>query len=255
MNDRPLTGKKIVVTRPAKQSAALLATLAKEGAEPISFPVMHIEGADIASDAREVLLKLEQFEWIAFTSVNGVSYFFQWLEDQGKQLSSQKIAAVGPKTARKLEEKGISIDLMPAKYEGRELAAELQSAVTPGSNVLVPKGDLAKPTILRTLEGLAEVTELIVYETRQTSNLSSERLPDRADAVIFMSPSSVAFFKDSAGAEFKEYQQSVLAACVGPVTAAKAKQLGFHKLISASDYTEEGIIEAVKSYFREETAT
>ncbi|UZJ80398.1 uroporphyrinogen-III synthase [Fictibacillus sp. KU28468] len=251
MKSRPLAGKTVVVTRPAHQSASLLAKLEEEGAEAVSFPVLHIAKATMDSEEEAVLQQLEQFDWVVFTSANGVLYFLQMLQETGKTFTSQKIAAVGPKTGRRLEENGVSIDLMPGKYEGKELAVELKKRVKPGSKVLVPKGSLAKQTVANTLHDLAQVTEIIVYETKK-AEVSIHQLPEKVDVIIFMSPSSVVYFGEAAGDRRVMYQKNTWAACVGPVTEAKAKQSGFHKRISATDYTEEGIIEAVKSFIGEE---
>lgn len=254
MNPRPLAGKTVVVTRAAEQSASLISKLEEAGAEAVSFPVLQIVKVNLDPEAKTLLQRLEEFDWLVFTSANGVGCFLQWLDESGKKLTAQKIAAVGPKTASRLQESGISIDLIPDKYEGKELARDLMKSVKPGSRVLIPKGNLAKATVTDALQHLAKVTEITVYETRKAMP-SIEMLPGKVDVIIFMSPSSVVYFGEAAGDRQQQYHQNTAAACVGPVTEEKAKEFGFHKRISATDYTEEGIIKAVKSYFREETTS
>ncbi|WHY70734.1 uroporphyrinogen-III synthase [Fictibacillus enclensis] len=248
MNASLLTGKTIVVTRAVEQSRKLLTRLREEGAEAVSFPVMHITKADPGASAEEIRREFDAFEWVVFTSVNGVRYFLEWLQAEKLSLNNMKIAAVGRKTAESLKRQGIYVDLIPERFEGGELAALLKRKVTPGSRVLVPKGNLAKSTIKNTLAGKADVTEMIVYETKKNPVLDTRQLPAKVDMLLFMSPSSISFFSETIGSRLADYQD-VPAACVGPVTASKAKATGFRKLITANDYTEEGIIKAVRIFF------
>ncbi|SDM87624.1 uroporphyrinogen-III synthase [Fictibacillus solisalsi] len=248
MNASLLTGKTIVVTRAVEQSRKLLSKLREEGAEAVSFPVMHITKAEPGATAKEIRREFDAFEWVVFTSINGVRYFFEWLQAEKLSLAGMKIAAVGRKTAESLERQGIYVDLIPERFEGRELAALLKRTVTPGSKVLVPKGNLAKSTVKKTLAGIADVTEMIVYQTKKNPVLDAGQLPAKVDLLLFMSPSSISFFSETIGSRLADYQD-VPAACVGPVTASRAKATGFRKLITANDYTEEGIIDTVRIFF------
>ncbi|EIT85357.1 uroporphyrinogen-III synthase [Fictibacillus macauensis ZFHKF-1] len=243
-----LAGERIIVTRAAEQAGSLIASLRKEGAVPVAFPVMQICAHDDATvDA--VLAKLSAFQWIVFTSGNAVAHFFALLDRKQLSLSQQKIAAVGPKTANKLREKGIEPNVIPAMYEGRALAAELARVMKRGEEVLVPKGNLAKQTVKNELTGVANVTELIVYETKRVRTADNEKLDGTEEAIVFMSPSSVAFFCELVEEPLLlQYKESALAVCVGPVTEKEARMKGFHRLIVASHFTEEGIIEAVKKH-------
>ncbi|MDN4527025.1 uroporphyrinogen-III synthase [Fictibacillus fluitans] len=244
-----LTGKTVVVTRAAAQSRKLLSRLREEGADAVSFPVMHIEKAPLdLSSAQRLSREFETFEWVVFTSINGVRYFLEWLHEQNLSIGDKKVAAVGQKTAESLNQQGISVDLMPEQFEGSELAALLKRTVTPGVRVLVPKGNLAKSTIKKTLAGIADVVEIIVYETKRNPVLDFRQLPDKVDMLLFMSPSSISFFSEMAGGRLADYRD-IPTACVGPVTASKAKATGFRKLITANDYTEEGIMDSVRIFF------
>ncbi|WP_026676472.1 uroporphyrinogen-III synthase [Fictibacillus gelatini] len=241
-----LSGKKIVVTRAKEQAASLLKRIEEAGGEPIPFPLLSFTEPDDKAALKTAICQLSSYDWIVFTSANGVKFFLKELRDTGGAIRRQKIAAVGKKTAELLKKENVKVDCMPKRFEGTELANELKGIVQPGERILVPKGNLAKSTILNKLGDTCEVTEIIVYETNQEvpeSRMISQ--VETVDVIIFMSPSAVNYFS-ALGISFKK---TPLVACVGPVTEREAYNNGFERVIVAEEYTEEGIIEAICDYF------
>jgi uroporphyrinogen III methyltransferase / synthase len=240
----PLAGRRIVITRPADRAGRLAERLASLGAIPVVFPTIRIEAAEpgpLVAAARG----LDGFDWVIFTSANGVDAFFARLADAGKDardVARRHVAAIGPVTARALRERGVQPALMPAEYVAEAILASLGEVR--GLRVLLPRADIAREALA---EGLRErgalVTEVAAYRTVGTDGPPPDLT--MADAVTFTSSSTVRHFVAS-GARLPEAK----VICIGPVTAATARDLGLEVSAVATEYTEDGLIEALEGAFR-----
>ena len=247
----PLSGKRLVVTRAAKQSSGISARLAALGAEVIETPMIETRTLERTADFNT----LKDFDILAFTSTNGVESFFKQLFDAGcdvRVLAGKKIASVGKITEKKLLEYGIRCDYVPEDHTAEGLGKLLASLPADShlepngeSNILLLQGNLADDTLLKYLP---HATRWIVYETLPVSDLPEwkREAVATADAIVFASTSAVNnFVKMSASAdlEFKP-----LAFCIGRMTESAAKEHDFNTVVS-EETTMESLVKKIVEYF------
>jgi uroporphyrinogen III methyltransferase/synthase len=249
-----LAGKRILVTRAKHQARELITRIEELGGQAIFIPLIRI---DLPRDLRELdqtIVKLGQFDWMIFTSVNGVSFFFKRLQELNIDLrvfEGIKIVAVGSKTAKALEEMGIQVWLMPQKFRNEEVIAAIESEVRAGEKVLLPRANIAREVLPQELRRIgADVTEVTVYETVfDHTHLPELRrlLQDRLlDVITFTSPSTVqSFISAIEDMDDVHLLKGVKVACIGPVTANAAKELGLFVDAVADEYTIEGLIDTL----------
>jgi uroporphyrinogen-III synthase len=246
VNERPLTGKKILVTRPKELSNSLLSKIKEEGGIPLFFPIVAIEGSDQSESL--LTLDLSRFQWLVFTSKNGVDFFFKFIQRAGLTLSEPKIAAVGEKTRDALYDWGITDILVPSKFEAAALVELLKKYIKKGDNVLFPKGNLAPSYIMDELKDLAYVEEVIVYETKPNKGLDWD-LVEKADCYFFLSPSAVHFMMNHTYITIDQIE-SIPVFCIGPSTMNAAIEHGFKNVFMPDRYTAEDLIERAVTYFQ-----
>ncbi|WP_124727075.1 uroporphyrinogen-III C-methyltransferase [Staphylospora marina] len=254
---KPLFGKRILVTRARSQMSVLSEKIRELGGEPLEFPVIRI-----TSPARQDLLDqalrcLGSYDWVIFTSANGVRRFFLRLRELGIDIRSMhkaKVAAIGPKTAEPLLERGIQVELLPDEYRAESLVEVLRPHVKPGERILLPRADIARKVLSEELAALGcEVTEVDAYDTRMNAENAGEvvkLLKEEAIHVItFTSPSTVRNFLKAVGT-LEPDVHSLLArpsiVCIGPVTAKAAEEEGLNVDAVADDYTIDGLLDAVR---------
>lgn len=231
-NRVPLSGRKIVITRPRSDAERLAKRLAALGAVPIIVPAIQIEFGD-PGPLDQALAQIQRYHWVIFTSRNGVEAVFRRVAS----IAGPRIAAVGPATATELEAHGVHPDLVPAVHVGEALLEALGDVR--GQRMLLPRADIARQVLPDGLRARgAIVDDIVAYRTMA----AGEPRPDLAgvDAVTFTSSSSVRGFLDGgpvpAGARV---------VCIGPVTAATARELGLDVTEVAGDYTEDGLVAAL----------
>ncbi len=254
----PLFGKRIVVTRARSQASELVELIEELGGEPYEFPVIETvmpEDAGKKAAIAEALGALHDFDWVFFTSVNGVEFFWRHLAEQKvdiRSLHRARIGAVGPATAEALAERGLVAGELPARFQAEGLLETFGSELQPGQKVLLPRGDLARewlPDKLREL-GL-EVTEIDTYETVVTGEDDIELLrlleEKRIHAITFTSSSTVRNFMEilkRMGPENPlELLRDIKIACIGPVTEQTAVEAGFAPGLLAGEATIEGLVQ------------
>jgi uroporphyrinogen III methyltransferase/synthase len=265
----PLFGKRIVVTRSREQASALSHLLRERGAEPIEVPVIRIAPIPAEPEAVRALMS-KPFDWVIFTSANGVRLFVEQLHGAGldvRALGPARLAAIGPATAGALRAFGLAVDLVPGKFVAEELAAALPADLN-GRRVLLPGARERRDVVARTLrERGAEVVDWPVYEALPGEaqaladgriDLSAEALGSvagavsgllaKADAITFASSSAVRHFVRLAGAEAR----GAKVACIGPVTAEAARRLGLPVDVVAEEYTIPGLVRALENAFASE---
>ncbi len=229
----PLSGKKVLVTRPANRQARLSRMLRDLGAEVVEFPVI------AAVDLKTPLPVLDA-AWIGFTSVSGVQYFFDACARENRdirELGAAKIAAIGPATAAALRERGLRVDLVPSVYDGVHLAEEL-AARAAGEKILMFRARDGSPELTKKLRGLrANFAETALY---RTEFLPAPFMPRGVDAALFTSSSTVRALKAACPA-----LEIPLACCIGEQTASEAARLGLKNIRTAAKATLEDLVQTL----------
>ena len=193
-----LEGKRVLVTRPRQQAGSLVDKLSAMGAIPILFPAIEIRTAVENPALDRAINELETYKWIIFTSVNGVQAFWQRVEElrPGKAVfQDNKVAAIGPKTARALQERGVRVDFVPGEYRAEAILNGLGDVR--GLKILLARTDLARKNLLDLLIGTGALAEEIsVYQVvpAQVDPLTMVELSQGIDIATFTSSSTVRNF-------------------------------------------------------------
>ncbi|HEX8321706.1 uroporphyrinogen-III C-methyltransferase [Longimicrobium sp.] len=257
---RPLSGKRIVVTRARAQASEFAAALEALGAETVQFPTVRIDPPADPEPLRRAAAGAGSFHWIVFTSANGVQHFWAALEEGGgdaRSLAGVRVCAIGPATAAALKERGVRADLVPGEYVG-EAAAEALLAAGPvgGLRILLPRADLARAAVPDRLRAAgADVVEVEAYRTVQDGAGADtvRRMLERGevDAVTFTAASTVRNFVQLVGAG----TGGALVASIGPVTSAAARELGLQVDVEAAEYTIPGLLAAIRERLGSQSGT
>ena len=251
---KPLRGKTVLVTRARAQASELVERLASEGAEVLEFPTLHILPPLRPEKIREAIQHLSQYDWVIFTSANGVQFFFdqvRYLHRDVRVFSGLKVAAIGEATAEVLEQKGLKPDLIPKEFTSRALFETLRKAgQIAGKKFLLARADIAPPDLKKALEkeGAAKVVELETYRTRQVSQRKAELLNwlrrRKIDYVTFTSSSTVKNFFEPIPDQIRKSLHTHFVS-IGPVTSQTLREYGFKPSREAKPHTMEGLVEAL----------
>lgn len=259
--DRPLFGKRVVVTRSRTQASDLVTALADAGALPVEFPTIKVippgdgyAALDAAiSKLRDAADGGPAYDWAVFTSVNGVERFFERLGIDGdtRDLRGVKLGAIGPATAAALESRGLKLDFVPAEYRAEAVLEGLLERGAADGSVLIPRAKEAREVLPEKLaEAGARVEVVPAYETvldetgvdEMKNMLSSGEI----DIITYTSSSTVTnFVKLLDGFDFQALPENVTIACIGPVTADTARDLGLRVDLVADEYTIPGLVRAL----------
>ncbi len=255
---RPLLGKTVVVTRARAQASDLVDKLSDLGAECLECPTIKVVPPDDWGHLDAAIDNLETYDWLIFTSVNGVSYFFERLYEKGLDVRAVKdvrTAAIGPATAKRLGEFGLKSDIVPETYQAESVVEAFEKEDMEEKRVLLPRAKEARPILPVELVKLgAVVNEITAYQTEQASenlDLLIKRLEEGSiDIVTFTSSSTVKNFKALLPDDrFESLIENVAVASIGPITTDTAKELGFKVDITAKDFTIPGLCEAILQYY------
>lgn len=264
----PLEGLRVVVTRPRDQAQELANELEAAGAVPIVFPLIRIEAAADPEPLHRAAARAGSYDWIVFTSANGVLRFWEALEAAGgraEDLVGVRFACVGPATRRVLEEHGVKAEAMPSRYLGAEVAESLTRAhcaahagacserPLDGVRILLPLAAGAAEVLERDLRERGAAVERVeayrsVPDAEGAAGLRRFLAGDDVDVVTFTSPSAVDAFVDEVGVDLG----NVLVAVIGPVTAAAARRRGLRVGVEAREYTVQGFVKALVQHVRSE---
>ena len=255
----PLFGKRVLVTRAGSQAGSFEKLLAEHGALPVRFSSIEIKPITTYKRLDNALSNINNYNWIAFTSVNGVEIFFSRLRALGldsRCLSGLKIGAIGPMTGRALQKMGITPDYLPAEFTGRGFTAGLKKRQVGGQRFLLPRAEIADDEISQGLKKLgAAVDEIAIYRTvRPRTNKNRLRellLKDGIDVVTFTSSSTVTnLLSGLSQGEIAGIRPKI--ACIGPKTARTAAAAGLKIDVIAGEQTVPGLLAAMEDYFRKE---
>ncbi len=256
--NRPLMGKKIVVTRAGAQASELVKLLSDQGADCLEYPMIKIVPADDFSPLDRAIENIASYNYLVFTSVNGVEFFFERLFEKGKDarcLGHVRTATVGSATSERLRNFGVNSDIVPESYRAESIIEAFREERVDGKRILLPKARDARPLLPVELTKMgAHVDEIIVYHASPVSdNVDAllENLENRSiDLITFTSSSTVKNFKSLLPEEkFEELTKDVAFASIGPVTTDTAEQLGFNVQITAEEYTVTGLCDAILNFF------
>lgn len=257
MVKKPLTGKKILITRAREQSTEFATQLKKQGAEVIEFPTIEIVPPLHWKKLDQTIDQLKSYHWIIFTSANGVYYFWQRLREKGKQRlpSTLKVVAIGPATARQLREKKIPVAYMPKEYIAEALLKGFEKRPVQGKRILLARAKKARDILPKGLKSMgAKVDVVEVYRTVKpkggTKKLRQLLADGNIDVITFTSSSTVDHFADRLkNGDLKKLLKGVAIACIGPVTARTAKGWRMKVQIQPKQYTVPGLTQAIVEYF------
>ena len=260
---KPLFGKRVLVTRPVDQASGMAQRLRDAGAEPVAWPALRIAPPEDPRALREAAAHAGEYDFIVFTSANGVSAFFAELAAQGgdaRRLARAKITAIGPATRAALAAHGIAADAMPDEHVG-EAAAEAVLALAGGDlrgrRVLLPRALVARDALLAALRAAgAEVNVVAAYRSLPPDAAAVQQLREwigaRAlDAITFTSSSTVDNTVAALGPEASTLLAGLTLAAIGPITAETAQQHGLQVAVSARPYTSEALVAALERHYQE----
>ena len=259
-DDRPLSGRRIVVTRSREQAAELIDMLEERGAEAIAAPSIRIAPPEDMAALDAACAAAGSYDWIVFASANAVDYFMTRLLANGdvRDLHGVRICTIGPSTASHLHRYGVRVDLMPAEFRADAVAQGLvASGHVEGQRILIPRADIARDRLAEELRGAgADVTEVVAYRTIPASadpgghDVYRMLLDRQIDAVTFASASAARNFVAMLGRDqAADLLRTTVVASIGPVTAEAAQQLDIATTVMPQRYTIPDLVDALVEHF------
>ena len=256
--DKPLKGRRIVVTRARAQAGGLVQKIEALGGEVIEFPTIEIQPPADHAAFDGAVGKIENYEWLIFTSVNSIEPFLARLKHAGKSaadLKHLKVAAIGSETARQLQAAGIVVDVIPARYQAEGILESLSPATMAGKRVLIPRAAKARDVLPDTLRQWGAGVDVVqAYRTAQPP-VDRAALRERlrrgdVDVISFTSSSTVSnFVQLFDGGKISSIVGNAAIASIGPITARTVEELGGQVAIMAQEFTIDGLVQAMVDYF------
>jgi len=252
--ERPLAGRRVLVTRAAPQAPEFARQLEALGAEPIQIPTIEIRPVVDSPRIQDAVEHLPETQLVVFTSANAVKIFCDFLEAAGHgadRLSASKLCAIGSETARALEHRGLEPALVAGEYTAEGLVDALSGWDLAGARVLVPRAAVGRDVLPELLARRgARVDLLTVYETVMPAGADAEleRLfaTSGVDVITFTSSSTVQNFASAfPNRDLRVVVRGALVACMGPVTARTADEVGLPPDIVAREFTTRGLAAAI----------
>lgn len=250
--DKPLFGKRILVTRAREQASVLSEQIEALGGEALEAPMISVREPENKTPLQDAIQTIESYDWIIFTSVNGVKFFFdemKQLKRDIRALGQTKICAIGPKTKALLEDKGLFVEAMPEVFRAEAVAELLKEKMDTPGKILLPRSNLGREVLVSELQKLGHsVNDVVSYETVRSDfpgTSLKEYLKEKTIQIItFTSSSTVKNFMDLIDHDLS-LVQGVTIASIGPITSETAQKLGLTVDIEAETYTISGLIDAI----------
>ena len=259
---RPLFGKRVLVTRTRQQASALSGLLRREGALPVELPALALAPVATHAELEAAVQRLQSraYAWCLFTSTNAVDFVFAHVDrtaHDSRVFAGCRLAALGSATAAALAARGLRADLVASEFTAAGLLNALPADLS-GARVLLPRAEGGSPELV---EGLrrrgATVDDLVLYESKVPAAADADALrlirERRIDVVTFASSSSVRNLATLLGDDFARLRDAVVA-CIGPVTAATARELGCDVQVEPAVHTVPALVEALKAHYAEKKA-
>ncbi|MGE5554017.1 MAG: uroporphyrinogen-III C-methyltransferase [Betaproteobacteria bacterium] len=263
---KPLFGRRVVVTRARAQASKLSERLAELGAEPWEFPTIRVVPPADEVPLRQAARQVGAYDWTVFTSANGVEAFFSALRAEGgdaRSFGSTRVAAIGSETAEALSRQGIRADAVPEEFKAEGLLNVLPADLR-GTRILLARAAEAREVLPMELRRRgAEVEEVVAYRTvagegaERVDQLRQLLRDGEIDAVTLTSSSTVKNLLTLLGGETEDGQSEVrrllsgvALASIGPITTKTARDLGLDIQVEAAEYTIAGLVEALVGHFQ-----
>lgn len=258
-DQRLLFGKTALVTRAREQASALTCQLESLGAQCIEAPSIKLVPPESYAELDKAIDKLATYNWMIFTSVNGVEHFFMHLHSKkrdSRALGNIKIAAIGAQTAAKLRNYGILADIVPLEFRAEGIVAALTGRIEPGMSVLIPRALVARDILPEKLREMGAAVDVVpVYRTLTGDSdgemLAQKLLAGEIDLVTFTSSSTVTNLLELLGSKGSELLKAAKIACIGPITAGTCLENGIKPDVIAEEYTIHGMVEAITTLYKE----
>jgi uroporphyrinogen-III synthase len=252
MTPHSLAGKRIVITRPPHKAASFAERLRDLGAEPVLIPTITIQPPTYPAPLDRALFNLERYDWVIFTSANAVPFVWTRFEALGMdpaRIDWPAVAVIGPATGQALAVRGVTAALMPEQHVAEALFETLNHHTDlAGLSILLPQGNLARPVLADLLrEAGASVDAVVAYKTVQP-DMAPDWFSKPVDAITFTSSSTVQNFVTMFDDPLAVVGRA-LVACIGPVTANTARDLGLPVHVIAEPHTVDGLIAALEAAF------
>jgi uroporphyrinogen III methyltransferase/synthase len=260
---KPLFGKRVLVTRAEAQAPELCRALRDAGAEPIAIPVLRIVPPEDPARLSRAVTDVGSYDWLLFTSANGVEAFFAELALQGadaRRLGGVRLGAIGPATATALQSRGLRADVVPESYRGEALAEAVQAAAGAalrGQRVLLARAAQAREVLPEMLRAAGASVDVVpAYRTLPPEAEACEALralvdPAHLDVVTFTSSSTVTHTLQALGEAGVARLNRLTLASIGPITTQTAESHGLKIRVSADEFTLAGLLDALETQLSE----
>lgn len=249
---KPLFGKKILVTRTREQASSLTQRLEDLGGEVIEFPTIQIKPPENFDEIDKAIGALKTYKWVIFSSVNGVNAFFdrmKKLDFDFRLLHDAKICAIGPITAKALEDLGFTVEYIPEEFRAEAIIEGLKDKISKGDRILLPRADIARELLENELTRLGAMVDCVhVYRTVIPEKKRDDLIHlfhTKIDIITFTSSSTVKNFIEIIGKDNLELLKNTKVAVIGPITEGTARQSQLHVDIVAEEYTIDGLVTAI----------
>jgi len=247
-----LKGKRILITRPIDGAEEMANYIKREGGEPVIIPTIELKRIR-SPEIEKTIKNLKKYDWLIFTSANGVDLFFEILLEKKidlRKLSHLKIGVIGEKTAESLKKKGIFPDLLPKKFVAESIVEEFKKIQIKGKKILLPRAEVAREVLPEQLKSMgAKVHILPIYRTVKPRGLKKKihgELKKGVDMVVFTSSSTVKNFMEIRG--IKKFL-NLPVAVIGPVTAETLMKYGLKPTVMPKKYTTKSLVKEITKFF------
>jgi uroporphyrinogen III methyltransferase/synthase len=256
---QPLFGKRVLVTRARSQASVLSRMLAERGAEAVELPVIEARDLTDTTELDDAVSSLSNYQWVLFTSVNGVDAFWQRMRSMGRDarwFEKIKIGAIGPATAERLQDIGLYPDYISQEFTSESMLQGLAELGVAGCRILLPRSDIAPRELIEGLINLGadpfEVTAYITSEASESSSPAKQMLVNGdIDVITFTSSSTVTNLVKKMDGNIDVINGAKIA-CIGPMTASAAVKAGLRVDVVAQEHTIPGLVSAIEAYFKSE---
>jgi uroporphyrinogen III methyltransferase / synthase len=269
-NRQPLAGRTVIITRARAQAAEFAFELERMGARVVACPTIEIVEPESYEPLDEAIAKLSGYDWLIFTSVNGVDHFLRRLEARGLEtsdLDSLKVCAIGEATSLRLHDARVHVDLVPDQFKAEGVFAALESFLGgresfAGLRFLIPRAAVARDYLPRALEEVgAHVDVVAAYrtvrpQTEERGRVAALLAGGAVDCITFTSSSTVSNFAQLfLKTNLRELLNGVAVACIGDITSATAADYGLHTDIQPTEFTIPALAQAIADYYAQPGAT
>jgi uroporphyrinogen III methyltransferase / synthase len=262
--EKPLAGKKIVVTRAGAQAYGLVEQIKRAGGEVIELPTIEIQPPENFAPFDAAIQIIGQYDWLIFTSVNSVAPFLARLRLAGKTATatqSLKVGAIGPETAKRLASAGITASLVPERYQAEGILDAMKPDAMKGKRVLIPRAAEAREVLPETLRAWGATVDVVIAYRTALPDVDvaplAELLRARKVAVITFTSSSTVknFVRLFGGGSLAGIAAGSAIACIGPITARTVEEAGGRPEVVAEEFTTAGLTRAIVAHFQRKSDT